>query len=141
MNELMDYGADRCLECGSCTDVCTSARHGGIIPEEAVRAVSEGRPAEKIWKCLQCHRCSAACPEGIDVAGLICHLRNEASSSGDIPERFRRSAAQMKKDLRMYPIIGRTAAQRSDLGLSTGEISDDERAKVSAMLKGAGFDD
>ena len=30
----LDYGADRCLECGSCTDVCPSARHGGIIPEE-----------------------------------------------------------------------------------------------------------
>ena len=137
----MDFGADRCLECGSCTDVCPSARHGGIIPEETVRAFSEGRPAENIWKCLQCHRCSVACPEDIQIAELICHLRNEASSAGDIPERFRRSAAQMKKDLRMSPMIGRTVSQRSDLGLSTGEISDDERAKVSAMLKGAGFDE
>ena len=94
-----------------------------------------------VWKCLQCHRCSAACPQDIDVAGLICHLRNEASSKGDIPERFRRSAAQMKKDLRMSPIIGRTLAQRSDLGLSTGEIPEEERELVSGMLRGAGFDE
>ena len=137
----MDFGLDRCIECGTCTDVCPSARHGGIVPDAVVRTVSEGGKASDIWKCLQCHRCSASCPQGIDVAGLICHLRNEASKEGDIPERFRRSAAQMRKDLRMYPMIGRTIAQRTDLGLSTGEISDDERSKVSGMLRGAGFDE
>ena len=137
----MDFGLDRCLECGSCTDVCPSARHGGIVPDKVVKDTSEGRQAENVWKCLQCHRCSAACPQDIDIAGLICHLRNEASSKGDIPERFRRSAAQMKKDLRMSPIIGRTVTQRSDLGLSTGEISEEEKNKVSGMLRGAGFDE
>ena len=137
----MDFGLDRCIECGSCTDVCPSARHGGIVPDQTVKAVSEGKEIVNIWKCLQCHRCSAACPQEIDVAGLICHLRNEASSKGDIPERFRRSAAQMKKDLRMSPIIGRTVAQRNDLGLSTEEISEEDKRAVSGMLKGASFDE
>ena len=137
----MDFGQDRCIECGSCTDVCPSARHGGIVPENAVKAFSEGRPAEDVWKCLQCHRCSAACPEDIDVAGLICHLRGLESSKDNIPERFRRSAKQMSKDLRMYPIIGRTASQRADLGLSTGEISEEDREQVSKMLRGPGFDE
>ena len=137
----MEFGLDRCLECGSCTDACPSARHGGIVPEEVVKAASEGRPAENVWKCLQCHRCSMVCPADIDVAGLICHLRNEESSKGNIPERFIRSANQMKKDLRMNPIIGRTVQQRADMGLSTGEISDDEREKVSKMLRGPGFDE
>ena len=81
------------------------------------------------------------CPADIDVAGLICHLRNEESSKGNIPGRFIRSANQMKKDLRMNPIIGRTVQQRADMGLSTGEISDDEREKVSKMLRGPGFDE
>ena len=137
----MDFGQDRCIECGSCTDVCPSARHGGIVPEKTVKDVNEGKEPVDVWKCLQCHRCSAVCPQDIDIAGLICHLRNEASSKGDIPERFRRSAAQMKKDLRMSPIIGRTVTQRSDLGLSTGEISEEEKNKVSGMLRGAGFDE
>ena len=137
----MDFGADRCIECGSCTDVCPSARHGGIVPEKTVKDVNEGREPVDVWKCLQCHRCSVACPQDIDIAGLICHLRNEASSKGDIPECFRRSAAQMKKDLRMSPIIGRTVTQRSDLGLSTGEISEEERKIVSGMLRGPGFDE
>ena len=137
----MDFGADRCIECGSCTDVCPSARHGGIVPDRTVKDVNEGREPVDVWECLQCHRCSAACPQEIDIAGLICHLRNEASSKGDIPERFRRSAAQMKKDLRMSPIIGRTVTQRSDLGLSTGEISEEEKKTVSGMLKGVGFDE
>lgn len=138
---MQDFGANRCLECGSCTDVCPSARHGGIVPEDAVKAFSEGRPAENVWKCLQCHRCSAACPEDIDVAGLICHLRNLESSKDNIPERFRRSAKQMSKDLRMYPIIGRTVSQREDLGLSTGEIPEEDREQVSKMLRGPGFDE
>ena len=138
---MTDYGADRCIGCGTCTDACPSARHGGIVPDGVVSSFNEGRPAENIWKCLQCHRCSSVCPEGIDVAGLICHLRNLASENGDIPERFRRSASQMSKDLRMYPIIGRTVSQRSDLGLSTGEIPAEEREKVSGMLRGPGFDE
>ena len=138
---MQDFGADRCLECGSCTDACPSARHGGIVPDEAVRNYNEGKSVADVWKCLQCHRCSAECPEGIDVAGLICHLRNEASSRGDIPERFARSAKQMSKDLRMYPMIGRTVSQRADLGLSTGEISEEDRNAVSKMLRGPGFDE
>ena len=81
----MDFGLDRCLECGSCTDVCPSARHGGIVPDKVVKDTSEGRQAENVWKCLQCHRCSAACPEDIDVAGLICHLRNLEAAKDDIP--------------------------------------------------------
>ena len=138
---MQDFGLVRCLECGSCTDACPSARHGGIVPERVVKDVSEGRQPEDVWKCLQCHRCSAACPEGIDVAGLICHIRNNESAKGNIPERFRRSAKQMSKDLRMYPTIGRTVSQRADLGLSTGEISGDDREKVGGMLRGPGFDD
>ena len=138
---MKDFGADRCMECGSCTDVCPSARHGGIVPDEVVKNYNEGKPVVNVWKCLQCHRCSAECPEGIDVAGLICHLRNVASSRGDIPERFTRSAKQMSKDLRMYPMIGRTASQRADLGLLTGEISEDDRQRVSKMLRGPGFDE
>ena len=137
----MDFGVDRCIECGTCTDSCPSARHGGIVPDKVVKDVSEGRKAADVWKCLQCHRCSSVCPQDIDVAGLICHLRNQASAEGDIPERFSRSAKQMKKDLRMYPIIGRIASQRSDLGLSTGEMSDEEKDEVSKMLRGAGFDE
>ena len=137
----MDFGLDRCIECGTCTDSCPSARHGGIVPDKVVKDVSEGRKTADVWKCLQCHRCSSVCPQDIDVAGLICHLRNQASAEGDIPERFSRSAKQMKKDLRMYPIIGRTASQRSDLGLSTGEMSDEEKDEVSKMLRGAGFDE
>ena len=137
----MDFDLDRCIECGTCTDSCPSARHGGIVPDKVVKDVSEGRKATDVWKCLQCHRCSSVCPQEIDVAGLICHLRNQASAEGDIPERFSRSAKQMKKDLRMYPIIGRTATQRSELGLSTGEIPEEERELVSGMLRGAGFDE
>ena len=137
----MDFGTERCIECGTCSDACPSARHGGIVPDQIVKDVNEGNSPKDVWKCLQCHRCTAACPEGIDVAGLICHLRNLASAEGDIPERFKRSAAQMKKDLRMYPIIGRTASQRSDLGLSTADMSAEEKETVSKMLRGAGFDE
>ena len=134
------YGAGRCIGCGTCTDVCPSARHGGIRPDAVVEAFNDGTEPMDVWICLQCHRCSAVCPEGIDVAGLICGMRNSESERGNIPERFRRSALQMKKDLRMYPTIGRTASQRAELGLSTGEITEEDRERVRNMLRGPGFD-
>lgn len=136
-----DFGQERCVGCGSCNDVCPSARNGGMIPEEAVRSYNEHLAYTDVWKCLQCHRCISACPEDIDVAGIVCAMRNEASSRGDIPERFVRTGQQMKKDLKVFPIIGRMESQRTELGLETVPISADEDAAVRQMLKGPGYDD
>lgn len=74
------------------------------------------------------------------MADLICHLRNTAVKSGDIPERLRKSSVQMVKDLKMSPMIGRTIAQREELGLSTEEMSSEDRETVRKMIRGAGYD-
>ncbi len=125
MREIAEvYGLDRCVKCRSCTKHCPSARHGGIVPDETVPAVREGTYDGDPWKCLQCHRCSAACPKKIDVASVIIRLRNIQARSGNIPERFLRvskaysetggtmgsapSVDENRKDMGLPPLCGRT---------------------------------
>ncbi|MCQ2052739.1 MAG: 4Fe-4S dicluster domain-containing protein [archaeon] len=137
---MSDFGLDTCLDCGTCTENCPSARHGGIVPNLIIKNISEGKPPEHIWKCLQCYRCSMVCPVNIDVCGLICHLKNLAATNNDIPECFKRLSIQMFKDLKMNPIDKRAIRQRTDLGLSVSEISEEDKKIISSILREAGFD-
>lgn len=137
---MSDFGLDRCLDCGTCTKNCPSARHGGIIPNLIIKNVLEGKHPEHVWKCLQCYRCSMVCPVNIDVCGLVCHLKNLAAANNDIPECFKRLGVQIFKDLRMNSMDKRTMRQRIDLGLSISEISEEDKKIISSILKEAGFD-
>ena len=116
-------GLDRCISCGACTDACPSARHGGVIPDEAVASVTDGEVPDRIWDCLMCHRCSMACPREIDVAEMMSLLR---SISEEIPERYQRTAVQVYRTGRTFAVSKRTASQRESLGLSpAGEADSD----------------
>lgn len=114
---------DRCASCGACTQACPSARHGGVVPDESVSLVVGGRVPERIWDCLLCHRCTMACPEGIDVAEMMSMLRN---ASGDTPERFLRAADRVYRTGRTVQPSGRTASQREALGLPAAGGQDAE---------------
>ena len=110
------------------------------MPDDAVRRVNEGGTVPDVWKCLQCRRCSMHCPEGIDVAGMVCALRNETSAGGDVPERFRRTAQQMCKVHKVFQTIGRTEVQRTEMGLSNDRMPQSETDEIARRLKEAGFD-
>ena len=78
LEALAAEAADRCTTCGKCFEVCPTAREIGLDAGEAVQRVDElkaltlgAAPAEGLQKwlgaCDGSARCSAACPEGINV--------------------------------------------------------------------------
>src|SRR5437879_10882206 len=78
LEALAAEAADRCTSCGKCFEVCPTAREAGLDAAEAVQRVGElkaltlgGAPADGLQKwlgaCDGSARCSAACPEDINV--------------------------------------------------------------------------
>ncbi|MDD2410311.1 MAG: 4Fe-4S dicluster domain-containing protein [Candidatus Methanomethylophilaceae archaeon] len=112
------FELERCIQCKKCTRNCPSAKHGGIVPNEAVLGVREGRYDGDPWTCLMCHRCSMVCPKGIEVAGLVLALRNKEAESGNIPERFRRVYGNFRQTGDTMSIAGSVDEERNSLGLT-----------------------
>jgi heterodisulfide reductase subunit C len=129
------FGLDSCIECGLCTDVCPSARNGGIVPDVAVQLLRNGQEVADRWRCLQCHRCSMVCPQSIDVAGAIEACRQVSAAKGEAPERFKRTLKQVEETGTVFPVIGRAVVQRTEFGLPPAEISADSIVYLRNVLE------
>jgi heterodisulfide reductase subunit C2 len=82
-----------CYQCLRCSNSCPVSTFMDIKPHQVVRLVQLGRretllKASSIWVCLSCEMCSTYCPNEIDVAGLMNHLKNSVVSSRRTPAEY-----------------------------------------------------
>jgi len=79
-----------CYQCMRCSNSCPVSTNMDIKPHQVVRMVQLGQrerllECSSIWICLSCEMCSTYCPNEIDVAGLMNHLKNLVVSSQKKP--------------------------------------------------------
>jgi heterodisulfide reductase subunit C2 len=88
-----------CYQCLRCSNSCPVSTFMDIKPHQVVRLVQLGERerllgASSFWVCLSCEMCSTYCPNEIDVAGLMNHLKNAVVSSRRRPAEYEIAAFQ-----------------------------------------------
>ncbi len=105
LQALATAAADRCTGCGKCFEVCPTARETGLDAGEATERVAElsaltreGAVATEglakwLHACDGSARCSAACPEGINVRQWVTIAKLKAIEATRPAEQNAASAA------------------------------------------------
>jgi len=139
---LQDIRAElsRCIQCGQCTFVCPSGRHGGIrvreVMERALGSDLDLSTDQEIWKCTMCHSCSERCQSGADPAAVFTILRMLASLKGNRPQHLIEEARLLRSTGMSFPRTGMTKKMRKDLGLPEGEISAETLSELQRIIDG-----
>ena len=64
---------DACIQCGTCVTVCPVEMVGG---HAIVTFLADPDATDySVWLCTSCWRCQEACPEGVDIYGLMMEQR------------------------------------------------------------------
>jgi heterodisulfide reductase subunit C2 len=83
-----------CYQCKKCSAGCPLTFAMDLLPDRVIRLASLGQMetllgCRTIWVCASCVTCTTRCPNGIDIAGVMDWLKEEASRQGkavDQPE-------------------------------------------------------
>jgi heterodisulfide reductase subunit C len=129
-----------CLQCKKCSNGCSVARQARSRPSEIVRDLRLGAGDELLerdllWTCASCGTCSARCPMGLEVAGVMDALRELAlargasSRTGTVP-RFNRAFLKSVEAFGRSYEMGMVTAYK----LATGRWKEDTE-KFPALLK------
>lgn len=76
-----------CYQCGNCTAGCPASFVYDLQPHQILRHLQLGNldkvlKSESIAMCLSCSTCSQRCPNNIDIAAIMEHLRHKARHNG-----------------------------------------------------------
>ena len=82
---------DDCYQCGKCTAGCPMAHAMDLVPRQVIRALQLGQVdravnAHSPWICVNCMVCTARCPQGVSVDGIMLATRHYAKNHGLQPE-------------------------------------------------------
>jgi len=82
-----------CYRCMRCSNSCPVSSFMDLKPHQVVRLVQFGQKeklleSSAIWICLSCEMCSTFCPNEIDVAGLMNHLKNMVVQGARKPAEY-----------------------------------------------------
>lgn len=88
-----DIRVASCYQCLRCTNSCPVSHFMEFKPHQVVRLVQLGQrdkllKCSTVWVCLSCEMCSTYCPNEIDVAGLMNHLKNSVIASRIPPAEY-----------------------------------------------------
>jgi heterodisulfide reductase subunit C2 len=83
-----------CFQCKKCSAGCPLTFAMDLLPDRVIRLALLGQTetllgCRTIWVCASCVTCSTRCPNGIDIAGVMDWLKEEAIKQGkaiDQPE-------------------------------------------------------
>ncbi|HLF06248.1 MAG TPA: (Fe-S)-binding protein [Thermoplasmata archaeon] len=67
--------AQRCFQCGTCTATCPIAEVSPFRVRKMIRLAQYGVRDEGAWRCTTCAECNVSCPRGVDIVGVVRHLR------------------------------------------------------------------
>jgi quinone-modifying oxidoreductase, subunit QmoC len=76
---------DKCIQCGTCTGSCPSAKVMDYPPREIIAMIRAGMrekalSSNSMWECMSCYLCTVRCPRGVHITDLMYTLKNIASA-------------------------------------------------------------
>ena len=79
-------GAEKCINCGNCTAICSLASNEDLFPRRMIRLAQLGMKDEllaskELWLCYNCGNCSETCPQQAEPANFMAAARCYALSS------------------------------------------------------------
>lgn len=79
-----------CYQCQKCSAGCPVAFAMDLLPNQVLRHIQYDHrervlSSKTIWICASCYTCSVRCPNNIDIAKVMDHLRSQAIRSGIKP--------------------------------------------------------
>lgn len=83
---------DACYQCKKCSSGCPLTFAMDLLPDQVIRLALLGQEEQVLravtpWVCSSCETCTTRCPNGIDIAGVMDWLKEEALGRGyDIPQ-------------------------------------------------------
>jgi heterodisulfide reductase subunit C len=87
-----DLAVTSCFQCRKCSGGCPLTFAMDLLPHHVIRLALLGQEervldSATIWVCSGCQTCTSRCPNGIDIAGTMDWLKEEAVRRGrTIPE-------------------------------------------------------
>ncbi len=81
-----------CFQCRKCSGGCPLTFTMDLLPHHVIRLALLGQEervfaSRTIWVCSGCQTCTTRCPNGIDIAGAMDWLKEEAAKRGhSLPE-------------------------------------------------------
>ena len=82
-----DLTVTSCFQCRKCSAGCPLTFAMDLLPDQVIRMALLGQEerllgARTIWVCSGCMTCTSRCPNGIDIAGVMDWLKEEAVRRG-----------------------------------------------------------
>jgi len=76
--------ASMCFQCRKCSGGCPLTFAMDLLPHHVIRLALLGQEdrvlgSRTIWVCSACQTCTTRCPNGIDIAGVMDWLKEEAA--------------------------------------------------------------